>query len=91
MISFFDSFCLSSDVLAAGISLSESGDTGCIKGQGILDLAKDLGQVDDADPILLILAWKLRCESTWEITHSEFVDGFGGQYGYANNATYSNC
>jgi len=62
---------------AHGIKLSESGDTGeIIKGQGILQLAQDLGAQGDQDPLLLILAWKLRCEVVWEITKEEWLIGF---------------
>ena len=60
------------------VSLSESGDTGCIKGNGTLQLAADLGQTDDSDPILLILAWKLRANTgVWEFYRSEFLNGWG--------------
>jgi len=61
-----------------GIKLAESGDTGdVIKDQGVLELGKDLGAVDDSDPLLLILAWKLRAQEQWEFSADEFIIGFG--------------
>jgi len=37
---------------------------------------KDLDIVDDTDPALLLIAWKLRCEIVWEISLEEFYNGF---------------
>lgn len=59
--------------LTMGISLSESGDTGCIKGNGTLGLAADLGQNGDMDPLLLLLAWKMQVDSgVWEFSSAEW-------------------
>jgi hypothetical protein len=56
-----------------GISLSESGDTGCIKGEGTLALSADLGQSGDMDPLLLLLSWKMQVDSAvWEFSAAEW-------------------
>eukprot|EP01118_Nematostelium_gracile_P010664 TRINITY_DN370_c0_g1_i1.p1 TRINITY_DN370_c0_g1~~TRINITY_DN370_c0_g1_i1.p1 ORF type:complete len:398 (-),score=125.38 TRINITY_DN370_c0_g1_i1:26-1219(-) len=64
---------------AVGVSLGESGDNeDVIKGQGLLQFGQDLGIVDDKDPGLLIISWKLNVnhEKCWEITRDEFIGGF---------------
>lgn len=60
----------------ASISLSESGDRGTIKSQGLFDLAKDILD-DEAKQILVlaVLAWKCRATTTWEFTEEEFAAG----------------
>jgi len=64
---------------AQGISLSESGETGdVIKGSGFLQYGKDLGVVEDSDPGLMILAWKLDAKEQWEFNREEFVNGWVG-------------
>jgi DCN1-like protein 1/2 len=60
----------------ASISLSESGDRGTIKSQGVLDLAKDI--LDDEEKmqlVLAVLAWKLRASTVWEFSEPEFISG----------------
>jgi hypothetical protein len=60
----------------ASISLSESGDSGTIKSQGMLDLAKDI--LDDEDKmqlVLAVLAWKFRATTVWEFSEDEFISG----------------
>lgn len=47
-----------------------------IHGQGVLTFQKNLGASDDEDPTLLLLAWKLKCETLWEISREEFMNGF---------------
>jgi len=37
---------------------------------------KDLGVVDDEDPLMLIMSWKLNCKTVWEISRNEFMNGF---------------
>jgi hypothetical protein len=60
-----------------GVNLSESGETkDAIKGQGTLKLAQDLGQTDENDPLLLLLAWKLSAGTVWEFSREEFVTAF---------------
>lgn len=61
----------------ASISLSESGDRGTIKSQGILDLANDvLADEEKMQLVLAILAWKFRANTAvWEFSEEEFVDG----------------
>jgi len=64
---------------AVGISLSESGETDdIIKGTGTLDYAKDLGIVEDTDPMLMVVAWKLNVnhEKAWEFNRREWMDGW---------------
>ncbi len=47
-----------------------------IHGQGIVEFTKDIGVMDDEDPLLMIVAWKLKCETIWEISREEFMNGF---------------
>lgn len=47
-----------------------------IHGAGLLEFQKDLGITDDEDPSLLIVAWKLKTETVWEISREEFMNGF---------------
>ncbi|KAL6068610.1 Defective in cullin neddylation protein [Balamuthia mandrillaris] len=63
---------------AAGIDLSESAeDVGdIIQGNGALKYQEDMGATDDEDPLMMVVAWKLNCQITWEITRQEFVDGW---------------
>jgi hypothetical protein len=32
--------------------------------------------VDEDDPLMMVLAWKLHCEEKWEISRKEWMDGF---------------
>jgi len=60
----------------ASVSLSESGDRGTIKTQGILDLAADLGTSEEQMQLALaVLAWKFRSSAVWEFTEEEFIAG----------------
>lgn len=60
----------------ASISLSESGDRGTIKSQGILDLATDLGTSEEQMQLALaVLAWKFRSSIVWEFSEEEFMAG----------------
>eukprot|EP01118_Nematostelium_gracile_P009876 TRINITY_DN3344_c0_g2_i1.p1 TRINITY_DN3344_c0_g2~~TRINITY_DN3344_c0_g2_i1.p1 ORF type:complete len:505 (+),score=156.68 TRINITY_DN3344_c0_g2_i1:331-1845(+) len=47
-----------------------------IHGEGMQAFAKDLGVEEEDDPTILILAWKLRTETLWEISRDEFLLGF---------------
>jgi len=47
-----------------------------IHGAGMLELQKDLGISDDDDPTTMIIAWKLKTETVWEISRDEFMNGF---------------
>lgn len=47
-----------------------------IYGAGLIQFQKDLGVVDDEDPLMLIVFWKLNCKPVWEISRSEFMNGF---------------
>jgi len=47
-----------------------------IHGQGLIEFQKDLGVTDEEDPVILILAWKLRAETVWEFSKDEFMNGF---------------
>jgi len=53
------------------IELKES-----IHGAGLLEFQKDLGVVDDDDPLLMIIAFKLKTETLWEVSREEFMNGF---------------
>lgn len=61
----------------ASVSLSESGDSGTIKSQGIMDLAHDVHPDDEKMQLVLsLIAWKFRASAAvWEFTEAEFVDG----------------
>lgn len=37
---------------------------------------KDIGIENDEDPLILMIAYKLRCETVWEISKEEFMNGF---------------
>jgi len=47
----------------------------CIKGDGLQKYAHDLGIVDDKDPMMLVIAWKLNAlhNKCWELTREEFM------------------
>jgi len=47
-----------------------------IHGAGLLEFQKDIGVTDDDDPTMMIIAWKLKTETVWEISHDEFMNGF---------------
>jgi hypothetical protein len=47
-----------------------------IRGEGLMTFQKDLGIIEDDDPGFLILAYKFRTETTWEISKEEFTNGF---------------
>jgi len=65
---------------AVGVSLSESGETGDhVKGQGLLEYGKELGVVEDTDPGLLMLLWKLGSSVHWELEREEFISGWTTQ------------
>jgi hypothetical protein len=32
--------------------------------------------VDDDDPLMMVVAWKLNCGTMWEISRQEWMDGF---------------
>jgi len=64
---------------AIGVNLSESGETeDVIKGQGLLQYSQDMSIVDDKDPGLLLIFWKLNVshEKCWELTRGEFIGGW---------------
>lgn len=64
---------------ASGIALSESGETDdVIKGQGFLEYAADLDIVEDSDPGMLVISWKLNVnhEKCWEFSREEFIGGW---------------
>jgi len=63
---------------AKGIDLATSGSDhdDVIQGNGMLALQEDLGAVDDDDPLMMVVAWKLNCQVTWEISRQEWMDGF---------------
>jgi len=66
---------------AAGVSMSESGETSdLIQGNGILQYSQDMG-IDDKDPLLMVIAWKLNSNhgKAWEFTRDEFVGGWAIQ------------
>jgi len=68
-----------------GIKLSESGETDdIIKGAGLLQLGQDLGQEDDKDPVLLLVAFKLnaRDRKVWEISRPSWISGWAVQGAY---------
>jgi len=46
-----------------------------IQGDGSLKLQEELGAVEDDDPLMMIVSWKLNCEVTWEFSRGEFMDG----------------
>lgn len=43
---------------------------------GLNQLQKDLEATDEEDPVLLIIAWKLRAGTVWEISKDEWINGF---------------
>jgi len=47
-----------------------------IHGPGITQLQQALDIVDEEDSLMLILFWKLNCKPAWEISRSEFMNGF---------------
>jgi hypothetical protein len=47
-----------------------------IHGAGLVEFQKDLGAVDDEDPILLVVAWKLQAETLGEFSREEFMNAF---------------
>jgi len=53
------------------IELKES-----IHGGGLMEFQKELGIVEDDDPTLMVIAWKLKTETLWEISRDEFMNGF---------------
>lgn len=61
-----------------GMDLSQSQeDRGDVcKADGVFQFASDVGAVDDTDPLLLVIAWKLKGEKPWEFTREEWVRGF---------------
>jgi len=65
---------------SAGIDLESSAATDMIQGNGALKFQEDIGVKDDDDPLLMVVAWKLQCETMWEFSRQEWMDGFT-QYG----------
>jgi len=60
-----------------GVKLSASGETGdVVKGEGTVQLYKDLEVSGDEDISPLVLAWKLHAETVWLFTREEFVNGW---------------
>lgn len=61
-----------------GVKLSESmEDRGDIcKADGAFEFANDLGAEDDADPLLLIVSWKVGADEAWEFDRKEWERGF---------------
>jgi len=55
-------------------SKEDAGDV--IQGGGAQKLQEDLGATDEDDPLLMVVAWKLNCQTTWEFTKDEFMNGF---------------
>ena len=47
-----------------------------IHGAGLLEFQNDIGIVEDDDPTMMIIAWKLKAETLWEISRDEFINGF---------------
>jgi len=47
-----------------------------IHGNGLLEFQKDLAIVEDDDPTMMIIAWKLKTETLWEISRDEFMNGY---------------
>lgn len=47
-----------------------------VGGNGLLEFQKDLEIIDDEDPAMLIICWKLNCKTLWEISKDEFMNGF---------------
>jgi len=47
-----------------------------IPGAGLLEFQKDIGIVEDDDPTMMVIAWKLKTETLWEISRDEFMNGF---------------
>jgi len=50
-----------------------------ISGEGLLNLATDLGSAGPLDPTLLILAWVLFSSGQWEFTQAEWFTSWGLQ------------
>lgn len=70
------------------ISLSESGDRGTIKSEGIIQLAKDTHEDEEKlQLVLAVMAWKFRASTVWEFTESEFIAGMT-LYGIADMTTF---
>lgn len=66
---------------AVGRALKASGDgSDLIRAEGTLQLGEDLGVTDVADPLLLILAFKLGARLLWQFSADEFVGGLA-RYG----------
>jgi len=62
-----------------GINLSQSGESDdVIKANGLLQFTQDLGIVDDKDPALLVVVWKLNAKDkkVWEISRESFIGGW---------------
>jgi len=79
---FFSYFHHYQIIIAIGLRLSSSGEAeDLIKGNGVLEYAKDLGIVEDTDPGLMIVSWKLNVghEKAWEFTRKEWLDGWAQQ------------
>jgi len=62
---------------AAGLDLSNSAQAeDTIQDDGVIKLQEDLGAVDDDDPLMIVVAWKLNCQTMWQISRQEWMDGF---------------
>ncbi|KAH3767585.1 defective in cullin neddylation protein 1 [Pelomyxa schiedti] len=50
--------------------------TDSIKGAGLIQFSNDIGSTGDTDPLVLIVMWKLGVKKQWEISHTEWTNGF---------------
>jgi len=47
-----------------------------ILGPGLVQFQKELGAIDDEDPLMFFVSWKLSCKTVWQISRSEFMNGW---------------
>jgi len=59
-----------------GESQEIENDADAIQGTAILKLCDDLDMDPQGDPHLLVIAWKLNCETVWLITRDEWMIGW---------------
>eukprot|EP01027_Heterolobosea_sp_BB2_P010536 GEZU01015453.1.p1 GENE.GEZU01015453.1~~GEZU01015453.1.p1 ORF type:complete len:289 (-),score=93.66 GEZU01015453.1:206-994(-) len=59
------------------IGIEEGGDedVDAIQGEGLIQFANDL-EVDPEDIVMMVILWKLNSEVQYQVSRSEFVDGF---------------
>eukprot|EP01114_Cavostelium_apophysatum_P018127 TRINITY_DN5540_c0_g1_i1.p1 TRINITY_DN5540_c0_g1~~TRINITY_DN5540_c0_g1_i1.p1 ORF type:complete len:528 (-),score=138.22 TRINITY_DN5540_c0_g1_i1:607-2190(-) len=55
---------------------AEQSPKNAIHGGGILEYQKDLGSIEEDDPILLLIAWKCKAKTLWELQVDEFMNGW---------------